>query len=70
MKEKDVRGMIDDCLNVLHIPKSRGGPSFSEWEVKFIDSIHSQFNRNMGLYNCHGLSDRQIEKLESIWNKI
>lgn len=70
MTEEDIRSMLEDCFNVINIPKERGGPGFNSWEVSFIESVDRQFNRNLGLFNGHGLTDKQLEKLESIWNKI
>lgn len=64
MTREDIKGMIDDCLNVLHIPKSRGGPGFSEWETGFVESIADQFEER------GALTRKQIEKLEAVWNKI
>jgi hypothetical protein len=34
--------MVDDCMEVLTIPKRNGGPGFSEWERGFIQSIDAQ----------------------------
>lgn len=60
----DISQMLDDCDSVLGIPRSRGGPGFSEWEVEFIESVRDQ-------YESRGsLSPKQTEKLTELWNRI
>lgn len=36
----------------------------SDWEVEFVESVHSQLEQG------RELTERQIEKLEQIWQKI
>jgi len=70
INEDDIRSMLDDYFNDLHIPKESGRPGFNDWEQQLIERINGQFNRNTGLFFSHGLTDKQLEKLEFIWNKI
>jgi hypothetical protein len=63
LTEKDIESMIADCLDVLNIPKSRGGPGFNDWERGFIESVDLQFRER-------SLSEKQLEKLQDIWDKI
>ncbi len=51
----EIGQMIDDC----ETRESR----LSEWEAEFIDSLRHQ------LANGRNLTERQVEKLESIWEK-
>lgn len=57
------RGMIEDCMNVIGIPESRGGPGFNSWERRFIESVETQINQGY----C---SAKQYATLEKLWNKI
>ncbi len=60
----DAQDMVEDCLNVLHIAKSRGGPGFNKWERDFIESVSEQLGEG------RGLTDKQYDTLENLWNRI
>jgi len=60
----NAQDMVDDCLNVINIPKDRGGPGFNQWERDFIESLDERLREG------RNLTERQIDKLESIWNRI
>jgi hypothetical protein len=60
----EVQQMIGDCQNVRNVARCRGGPGFSEWELEFLDSIDEQFGRR------GWLSEKQIERLRQMWNRI
>lgn len=47
--------MIDDC--------EKRESKLTDWDVNFLDSISNQLDKN------RSLSQKQIEKLESIWEK-
>jgi hypothetical protein len=60
--------MVDDCMEVLTIPKRNGGPGFSEWERGFIQSIDAQLmGRGKGK---SWITEKQYDTLEKVWNKI
>jgi hypothetical protein len=63
-KDKDVEEMISDCESAVGIDRSHGGPGFGSWEEGFIESIREQFDER------GSLTDKQIEKLTELWNKI
>lgn len=52
----DIAQMIEDC-------EARDS-KLSEWEQQFIDSIGRQLSRT------GGLSQKQTERLEQIWERI
>jgi hypothetical protein len=56
--------MIEDCESVRHIEKEKGGPNFNKWELDFLDSIIEQYEEKCWL------SEKQIEILEKMWDKI
>jgi hypothetical protein len=60
--------MIEDCLNVLNIARSNGGPGYNKWERDFIESVDEQLNTTNG--QKQRISDRQYNVLEKLWNKI
>lgn len=41
-----------------------GGIRLTEWESEFVDSIQDQLN------DGKSLTDRQLKKLESIWDRV
>lgn len=41
-----------------------GTPDLTEWEASFIDSID---DRTQGGKDTRGLSEKQVEKVQSIW---
>lgn len=64
MSKSRTTEMLTDCENVANIPKERGGPGFNEWEKEFLESLREQFDRN------GSLTDKQLEKLEELWDKV
>lgn len=64
ISDEDIRSMLNDCLSALRIPRSRGGPGFNDWEVQFVESVSEQFD------DGRILTDKQIDKLETLWNRI
>ncbi len=56
MADDDIAQMIEDC-------EARDS-KLSEWEQQFIDSIGAQLART------GGLSQKQRERLEEIWNRV
>lgn len=56
MDDDDIPTMIEDCMN--------RESKLSEWEAKFIDSIDSQ------LRGENSLTQKQLETLEQIWERI
>ena len=55
MADGEYEQMIDDC----EARESR----LSEWEAEFIDSLRHQLSKG------RGLTERQIERLNVIWEK-
>ena len=53
---EEIQQMLDDC-------EARES-KLTEWEAGFIDSISAQFE------NKGSLSQKQDERLESIWNRV
>ena len=53
---EEIQQMLDDC-------ESRES-KLTEWEAGFIDSISDQFAKK------GSLSEKQDERLESIWNRV
>ena len=51
---------IDDMIRYL---TGDGAPSLSDWEEEFIDSVKEQWEHR------GSLTDRQIEKLEQVYDK-
>ena len=68
--EEAVRGMLDDCINVLTISKERGGPGFNDWERNFILDVDEHFERARKKYGSAFLTEKQFDKLEALWNRI
>lgn len=64
MADDDIRQMIDDCESVKDIPRSRGGPGFSEWELDFLESVADQFDER------GTLTEKQREKLRAMWDRV
>jgi hypothetical protein len=54
---------VDEIEAMIHDCEERES-KLSDWERGFIDSIGVQFSRG------NGLSVKQIEKLEAIWNRV
>lgn len=54
---------FDDYLNMVEDCESNES-LLNDWECEFIDSIRNQIEEE------RPLSDRQIEKLEDIWEKV
>lgn len=55
--------MIEDCQSALTVPVSRGGPGYSDWEVKFIESVADQVSDGE-------LTQKQKDKLHELWDRI
>lgn len=54
---------FDDYLNMIEDCESNES-LLNDWECEFIDSVRNQIEEE------RPLSDRQIEKLEDIWEKV
>lgn len=52
----DIKQLIQDCID--------RESKLSDWERNFIDSISNQFIKT------GGLSDKQAELLDKIWEKV
>lgn len=56
--------LLEDVENVAHVPRERGGPGYTKWELDFIESISEQLKGG-----CR-LSEKQEEKLRELWGEI
>ena len=52
----EIQSMLDDC--------EKRSEKLSDWEIEFIDSISNQLGRG------RGLTEKQEQTLERIWNKV
>lgn len=52
----EIESMLDDLENRQS--------KLSDWETNFVDSLRSQLGHG------RSLTDRQIETLEKIWNRV
>lgn len=60
MDKYDIENALEDCASALDASNC----PFSDWEKEFIESLWDQFRRRKIL------SDKQIEILERIWDKV
>ena len=54
--QEEYQQLIDDCMDRQS--------QLNDWEISFLDSINDQVAEE------GTLSDRQFEKLESIWERV
>jgi len=59
MSTEDRRQLIEHMINSLQMPSKR----LSSWELQFLESVNDQFT------DRGSLSQRQFEKLESIYTE-
>ena len=63
---KDIVDKLEDCLNVIDIPKQNGGPGYDDRSKKFL--------RDMGERVIDGdsawISDPQLKWLNDLYDKI
>jgi hypothetical protein len=55
---------VDDCMSVINITVSRGGPGYNDWEKEFLESVEDQLNGG------GGLTEKQEKVLQRLWDKI
>lgn len=54
--QEEYQQLIDDCMDRQS--------QLNDWEISFIDSINDQVAQD------RALTERQFEKLESIWERV
>lgn len=62
--ETAIEQMLDDCESAKTVPEANGGPGFTDWELEFLESLRDQVD------DGRTLSQRQMSKLEDLWNKV
>ena len=60
-----IRGMVDDCLNVIEIPRRNGGPGYDDRAKEFIRDLADKLEEGSIWF-----SDKQIRWLGDLHNRI
>lgn len=60
-----IRGMVNDCLNVIEITRRNGGPGYDDRAKEFIRDLDEKLDGGSTWF-----SDKQIKWLGDLHNRI
>ena len=64
MLDPNAENLLEDCENVINIPKSRGGPGYTRLDKKFICQMRKLAS------NGKKATEEQLGMLEDLWGEI